>query len=651
MKRILACSLFFALFLSLVLPTAVFAAKTEEESYVTQTSMVRALQTMLTVDAPLDSEYTQKSPYGGAKGSLGFAQTLFYRLFLSELPKDGKLLECEELTVMSAFEEGDGAQASTIPAARGALRFGDLIQYGDGGHISVVLGETDRCVVVYDCGFGEQDKRVRLRLVTEDELTEQALEEGRGGLYFFRCKNLPALDITLDLVKKPKTTSYYLESTPSTKGALLAYHSEQTGRKEIKASDEQLLTFASTAEAGNVPMLFLYGSAITFCSLEVKNETVESIVIKTPPAKLEYTTEEEVDMTGAVVIAKMLDEEKTEVELDESEYTVSYAFTAPGSATVTVSYGSKETTFDVKVKEPPITRLTVGPLAKTKYYVGERLDLTDAYIVVDYEKKKNVRIDLVESMLSAYDTSLPGELSVTVNYGGKTAELKVEIIENKIASLRLVSSLNKQYRKGASIDLAKVELEVLYEDGQTRTVTARDCEVKINGEVTSTFHTPGEAEVVFTYQNVSTGTVAVSVAEDPMAGIITVAVIILALLIGIPLLILLIVFLVRRAREKKAQNTVDVGGNDYEIAEEIASFDDEDDDMRIFEENGNRGDTVALPKIATGVPSIRRAGDDPTIQVPQIPNSADSPTIRIPKLPADTPKTPAPRKIDFFDDL
>ncbi|MBP3685916.1 MAG: bacterial Ig-like domain-containing protein [Clostridia bacterium] len=651
MKRILAFSLSLALFLSLVLPTAVFAAKTEEESYVTQTSMVRALQTMLTVDAPLDSEYTQKSPYGGAKGSLGFAQTLFYRLFLSELPKDGKLLECEELTVMSAFEEGDGAQASTIPAARGALRFGDLIQYGDGGHISVVLGEADRCVVVYDCGFGGEDKRVRLRLVTEDELTEQALEEGRGGLYFFRCKNLPALDITLDLVKKPKTTSYYLESTPSTKGALLAYHSEQTGRKEIKANDEQLLTFASTAEAGNVPMLFLYGSAITFCSLEVKNETVESIVIKTPPTKLEYTTEEEVDMTGAVVIAKMLDEEKTEVELDESEYTVSYAFTAPGSATVTVSYGSKETTFDVKVKEPPITRLTVGPLAKTKYYVGERLDLTDAYIVVDYEKKRNVRIDLVESMLSAYDTSLPGELSVTVNYGGKTAELTVEIIENKIASLRLVSSLNKQYRKGASIDLAKVELEVLYEDGQTRTVTARDCEVKINGEVTSTFHTPGEAEVVFTYQNVSTGTVAVSVAEDPMAGIITVAVIILALLIGIPLLILLIVFLVRRAREKKAQNTVDVGGNDYEIAEEIASFDDEDDDMRIFEEKGNRGDTVALPKIATGVPSIRRAGDDPTIQVPQIPKSADSPTIRIPKLPADTPKTPAPRKIDFFDDL
>ncbi|MBQ2252571.1 MAG: bacterial Ig-like domain-containing protein [Clostridia bacterium] len=651
MKRILVFTLSLLLTFSLFLPLGVSAAKAGEESYVTQTSMVRALQTMLTLDAPLDSEYTQKSPYGGAKGSLGFAQTLFYRLFLSELPKDGKLLDCEELTLMSAFEEGDEAQASTIPAARGALRFGDIIQYGDGGHISVVLGESDRDVVVYDCGFGGKDKRVRLRLVTEDELVEQATKEGNGGLLFFRCKNLPSLDITLDLVKKPKTTSYYLESTPSIKGALLAYHSEQTGRKEITASDEQLLTFASTEEAGNVPMLFLYGSAVTFCSLEVKNETVESLVIKTPPTKLEYTTEEEVDMTGAVIIAKMLDEEKTQVELDESEYTVSYAFTSPGSATVTVSYGSKEATFDVTVKEPPITRLTVGTLAKTKYYVGERLDLTDAYIVVDYEKKKNVRIDLVDSMLSAYDTSLPGKLTVTVHYGGKTAEFTVEVIENKIATLRLISSLNKQYRKGASIDLAKVELSVLYEDGQSRTITARDCEVKINGEVTSTFHTPGEAEVVFTYQNVSTGTVAVSVAEDPMAGLITVAVIILALLIGIPLLILLIIFLVRRAKEKKAERIPVASENEYETAEEIASFDDEDDDMRIFEEKGARGDTVALPKIATGVPSIRRAGDDPTIQIPKIPDSADSPTIRIPKLPTDTPETPAPRKIDFFDDL
>ncbi|MBR6529860.1 MAG: bacterial Ig-like domain-containing protein, partial [Clostridia bacterium] len=396
MKRFFKATLSLILALCLALPLTLGVLA---DSYVTQTAMVRALATTLQTEAPLDTEYTKKSPYGGAEGNLGFAQTFFYRLFLTELG-GADLTQSTALTTISHFAAGDENAASTIPAARGALRFGDVIQYGPSGHISIVLGECEKNVVVLDCGYGEENGRVvRMRMVSENELKTQALLAGdRGGLYFFRSLNLPTADITLNLVTKPSSLSYYKEAAPSPHGALLEYYSQQTGKVEIKPDNAELKVFASTKEAGDAPMLFLYGSAITFCRLEVKNETVESVKIETMPTKLEYTTEEEVDMTGAVVTAKMLD--GTTLTLTEADYTLTYAFTTPGSATVTLSYGGKSTTFAVAVKEPPVTKLTIVPPAKTTYYVGERLDLTGGSIVVDYEKEKNVTKEMLESMLS-----------------------------------------------------------------------------------------------------------------------------------------------------------------------------------------------------------------------------------------------------------
>lgn len=600
-----------------------FAVQAENDRYVTQTAMVRALATMLQSVAAPDTDYTAKSEYGGATGNFGFAQTFFYRLFLTELGESDDLTQSPALTTISVFAAGDRAQAATLSTAIGALRFGDLVQYGKSGHISFVLGETAGMLVLYDCGFGEEENNtVRLRLAALPELEAQALREGNeGGLYFFRSKNLPTSSITLNLVSKPTTLSYYLNADPTTDGLLLEYYSEQTGKVQVRPDSTELKIFASTKTAGEVPMVFLYGSALAFCTLEVKNETVDSLKIDTMPTKLEYTTEEEVDMTGAVVTAKMLD--GTTLTLTPAEYTLSYAFTSAGSAVVTLAYGGKTTSFSVTVKEPPVTKLSVLPPTKTEYYVGERLDLTGGSVVVDYTLQTNVTLPLEDYMISAYDTSLPGEISITVNYGGKTTSFPIRVVENQIASLRLSTGLNKQYRKGASLNLSAIELVVLYEDGQTRTVSAEDCKVFINGKESSTFEHAGDAEVVFTYRDVSTGTVALTVKEDPMSQFVSVALIIVGLLIGVPLLVLLVLLLVRRLREKKA--AADPLSAREEPAEEYAAFEEEDEDVRIF-------------RTDEGVPSARPADDQPTIHLPKL----------NPDSPDEMGKT---RKLDFFDEL
>lgn len=614
-----------ALFLFCACLTPVFAAPYT----VTQTSMVRALEAMLGEFEP-NSTYTAKSSHGGASGNLGFAQELFYRLFLTELSETADLSTSTALTTLSVFRAADTAQAATLEAAMGALRFGDVIQYGALGHVSIVLGEAGKSLVVYDCGFADENL-IALRCVEQQELSAQALTAGNeGGLSFYRAKNVPTFDITLTQLSAPNVTSYYLEATPVTDGLSLEYYSAQTGRLPIAADNPELKVFVSTQRAGKIPMLLLYGSAFTFTLLEVKDQVVESVLIEASPTKLAYTTEQTVDMTGAIVSAVMRD--GTKVALTEEEYTLTYAFTAPGPAVVTVSYGGKSDKFNVTVSAPPVLALRVNPPTKTTYFVGERLELDGASLIVDYETKTNQSVELLESMLSAYDTTTPGEQVITVTYGEMTAEFTITVVENKVSALRLSSTLPRSLRKGAMLDINTIELLVIYENGQTRTITAADCVVSVGGKETATLEQAGTAEIVFSYQGVSTGTVAIEVTEDPMEAFLRTLIILLCCLIGIPLLVLLIIFLIRRFRTEPAVPVEEP---------------DADDDTRVFVPEDDLGDTVHLPRIPVGVPSDKTAGEDATIPVPPLPKGEESPTIRIPQIK----KPSADEPIDFFDEL
>lgn len=631
-------------------------AMAHANSIVTQTTMVRVLRSMLETTSPPGSEYNGASPNGGGTGSLGFAQTLFFKLFSVELSHSDNLDECAALSRIATYDAGDGAPEN-LAVVMQSLRFGDLLQYGQGGHIATVLGllPGTNTLVVYDCGFGG-GTTVRLRFVTEADLAAQIAlsEQDRGGALFYHFKNLPAMEITLSVMNKPETLSYYLGSDLSMSGISLEYVSTQSGKQTITDQSPDFRFFASSKEAGNVPVVLVNGSAITFLSVEIKNETVTSLKVSPLPLKTQYYEGEALDMSGAVVTATLKD--GTQASLTEGDYTLSYDFSGIGPTNVTLSFGGKTATFSVTVVEPPVVKFSVVAPTKTEYYAGERIAVAGGSLLVDYETKTNVTVPLEESMLSLYDTNTPGTLTVTVNYGGKTGTFTVTVLANNLVSLRLNSELHKEYRIGTKLGGTGISLICVYQDGSQRSITAAECTITINGEETSELKKAGTANIVFTYDGVSTGTIAVTVTEDPFAKSLTVFIVIIALLLGIPLIVILILRVIRQNRQKKLpppppEETP--GGDDdvllYDPAHTAPSA------------SVTKDPTIKLPDL-TGKTSLHiQTSDDPTISFEPLTRpsgfegESDDPTISFAPFlaPDSAPEADenTRRDFDFYDDI
>ncbi len=551
-------------------------------------------------------------------------------------PKLG--LDLSASTVLNCFREFEsGATPTTdeLNRERSKLKLGSLIQHGKGGHIAFYLGELDEeNVVVYDCGFGGDDL-IRLRIVSNTDLKKQAKE---SGLSFFRYNELPdnfgSENVALNLLQKPSKTAYYVGEAADASGARLEYV-VGTQKNTFSAPKENLQIYAATAEDGKTPLLFLYDGALAFCTLEVSEQTVEKIEIQKKPSKLSYSTEEEIDMAGASVVATKLD--GTTVALKPSDYTLEYDFSlAEGEAkaekTVRILYCGKSCEFTVEVTRPDIFNLRVF-FQKTEYFVGEPLKYDDAYLLYDTEEKKDERIGIDFSMLGTIDTSTPGDKTVTVTHQGATASFTVTYLEKEVVTLALKTKLNERYRAGTALDLANIELVVTYEDSSTATISAKDCEVTVDGVKTTEFTEAGTCKVVFTYRGVSTAAESVTVIREEGTSFLPWLIVILVLLLAIPTAVLLTLYFVRKKQQTPPSPTdpTEAEPNDtpfpfagtFPEAEEevVASFDeleeeaDEDGDVRIFDEKD-------LPKV--DLSEIRETPEDQQGHT---------------------------RKIDFFDDL
>lgn len=625
---------------------------------VSQKTVVTALQKFLSEHAP--GSLYQKTVSGQSKTeNIAFSHELFSALFDAELggeaiyeTNDGKTdseqsenaasgeektravekilgLDLGASDALTALYSAEGASAKKeeIHVARSTLEIGYIVQYGVGGHISFYLGEVDEThVALYDCGMGG-DARVRLRLVSESELVEQANE---NGLLFF-AYNDPAGNYgnesskaLLNLHPKPKKLSYYVGEETSAEGALLLYKYGEKGEKEISPENENLHVYASTAETGEVPMLFLYDGALAFCKIEVLDQTVEKIELKTKPKKLSYTSEEQPDMAGAVILATLVDG-KT-VSLKPEDYTLEYDFTlsdgeSEAEKTVRVLYCGQACEFTVKVTEPEVTNLRVH-FEKTSYFIGDPLDFMGAYLQYDTKHEKDQRAQILINMISHIDINEPGEKTLTVSYRGATATFTVTYHEKEVVSLALKTKLNERYREGAALDLKGIELIVTYGDSTTEIITADKCETKINGEMASEFLDVGTAKVVFSYRGVSTAPETVTVKQAQKTSFLPWLIVLLVCFIAVPAAVLLTLYFVRRKKEEEQpaspapEETLEVEEEFVASFDEIENGDDEDGDVRVYEQK-------SAPKIEL------------TTELTQTPEDYQGHT----------------RKIDFFDDL
>lgn len=108
---------------------------------------------------------------------------------------------------------------------------------------------------------------------------------------------------------------------------------------------------------------------------------------------------------------------------------------------------------------------------KTTYYVGDTLDATGLKLTLSYS---DGHTEVITNGFSCSPNVLDvaGTQTIEVTYGGKTATFTVTVVEIQITELKLAKQPDKTtYYVGEQLDTTGLELEAIYSNGTSQTIT------------------------------------------------------------------------------------------------------------------------------------------------------------------------------------
>ena len=293
----------------------------------------------------------------------------------------------------------------------------------------------------------------------------------------------------------PKTNYNVNDTLDVTNGEILV--TRQTGEPEVKEITQDMVTgFDSSKENTKLPLKVTYteNGETKETSYEVSvKDSVTSISIKANPSKTEYRYGESLDLTGATISVV---KGSGTIDLPITDNMVSgYDPTTVGKQTVKVSYGGKDTTFEVTVKDY-VKDITLTAPTKTEYKYGEALDLTGGKVQkVMASGAQEPAVDLTDSSVtvSGYNANKTGKQTITVEYEGiqKTFEITVK---NTVKTIEITVPTKTTYGHGDSLSLEGGKIEVTYADGTKQTPEMTSDMVTETSTGSSVNMSPAESE-------------------------------------------------------------------------------------------------------------------------------------------------------------
>lgn len=168
------------------------------------------------------------------------------------------------------------------------------------------------------------------------------------------------------------------------------------------------------------------GTQTIYVTYNGMSKTFEVSVIEKALLKIEAVSAKEVYNIGEeleIIVTAFYNNDTTEI-LNPSLYTVTSDYTpesTEGTYTVNISCNGKSANVDVKVVGRRLTHIT-AELLKSVYILGDPLEIE---VTAYYDNNTTEKI--TEYTVSGYDSSMPGEQTLTVTYKNKTAIIKVTV--------------------------------------------------------------------------------------------------------------------------------------------------------------------------------------------------------------------------------
>ncbi|MCL2066295.1 MAG: bacterial Ig-like domain-containing protein [Treponema sp.] len=258
----------------------------------------------------------------------------------------------------------------------------------------------------------------------------------------------------------------YYRGEPLDIRGLAVRASYSNGSEEDVPFEELQLSGFESSSAGNKTITVEYKGKSASFPVTVSEITLTGIVITSPPDKTSYHAGESLDLGGLVVTATYSNGSTANVEHEFLEVS-GFNSASPGNYTVVIRYGERRADFRISVNGVTLEGITItaNPV-KTNYYRGEELDITGLVVIASYSNNSTLIIGHSALNFTGFDSGAPGNKTVTVNFGGKTAGFTVEVEDAALTGINITSPpVKTSYNRGDEFDPAGLEVQASYSDG------------------------------------------------------------------------------------------------------------------------------------------------------------------------------------------
>ena len=221
-----------------------------------------------------------------------------------------------------------------------------------------------------------------------------------------------------------------------------------------------------------------------------------NLFIKQEASIKEYKVGAKLDTKGLIVGAKFGDNNIFEVPNYEISPKV---LDKVGTQTITIKYGGLSTSYNVKVTDKKINKISIARKPdNVDYYVGDKIDTTGLELKVLYDDGTS---NIVKSGYTVSPTTItkPGTTKVIIKYNGITTSYEVNAKDIQVESIKIKTyPVKTAYYVGEYLETEGLVLSVAYSNGVVKNI---DSDYTVNVKKITE---PGEQYVTVKYKEKTT---------------------------------------------------------------------------------------------------------------------------------------------------
>ena len=243
---------------------------------------------------------------------------------------------------------------------------------------------------------------------------------------------------------------------------------------------------------------------------------VDTISVKNNPTKTNYEHGDTIDLTGGIITVNYTDGTFEDINMTDPKVGITTGNTANVNTNyVGISYGGKQTSFNITVTDPVDTLVIDTPMTKTEYSHGENIDFSGLKLKATKRSGATEVLTSSSSDLSISEntadinsskfTAFPddgtgikkGTQKITFSYKGKSIDGTI-VVNDTVDTVELTNQPTKQvYKYGENLDLTGAKLKISFGSGNTSIINLPDGNVAVSAYSSTTIGT--EQNLTVTY--------------------------------------------------------------------------------------------------------------------------------------------------------